>query len=216
MGIIYNNNVKESRIYQAYGLTVYGKINSYEWTIYNYRRENALITIRIIDESGNDIFSMYMGNNCILQCWIDDTMDNFLWWIAEEHPDSYTIEKQVYSSLCSSNCLFNNSIQQRKLKRRKEEEEKKRIAEREKAVKEAKDNIKAYCDKNNLISYFTYEKAYLIKTHNEKAYQAIKTADNKRMESFIDFMEKHPDNTDACIVKDWTIEEILNYMVQED
>lgn len=124
MGIIYNNNVKESKIYEAYGFTVYGKINEYEWSIYNYRRENALITIRIIDESGNDIFSMYMGNNCILQCRIDDTMDNFLWWIAEEHPDSYTIEKQVYSSLCSNNCLFNNSIQQRKVKRRREEERK--------------------------------------------------------------------------------------------
>lgn len=212
MGVIYNNNVEESRIYQAYGLTVYGKINSYEWTIYNYRRENALITIRIVDENGNDIFSVYMGNNCILQCRIDDTMDNFLWWIAEERPNNYTIEKQVYSSLCSGNCLFNNSIQQQKAKRKREEEEKKRIAEREKAAGEAKDNIKAYCDKNNLISYFTYEKVYLIRTHNEKAYQAIKTADYKRMESFIDFMEKHPENTDAYIVKCDTMENIIKYI----
>lgn len=212
MGIIFDNNIKETEIMTAYGLTVYGKINQYEWTIYNYTRENALVTFRIEDSIGNIIFSMNMGNNCILQSRINDTLDNFLWWISEEHPDSYTIEKQVYSSLCSNNCLFNNSIQQRKLKRRKEEEEKKRIAEREKAAQEAKDNIKAYCDKNNLIFYFTYEKAYLIKTHNEKAYQAIKTADNKRMESFIDFMEKHPDNADAYIVKCDTMENILDYI----
>lgn len=210
MGIIYNNNVEESKIYQAYGLTVYGKINSYEWSIYNYRRENALITIRVTDENGNDMFSMYMGNNCILQCRIDDTMDNFLWWIAEEHPDNYTIEKQVYSSLCSNNCLFNSRIIDRKAKRRKEEEEKKHIAEREKAVQEAKDNIKAYCDKNKLIPYFTSEKVYLIKTHNEKVYQTIKTSDYKRMESFIDFMEKHPENTDVYIVKCDTMENILD------
>lgn len=212
MGIIYNNNVEETKIYQAYGLTVYGKINSYEWSIYNYRRENALITIRITDENGNDIFSMYMGNNCILQCRIDDTMDNFLWWIAEEHPDNYTIEKQVYESLCSSNCLFNNYIQKQKAKRKREEEEKKRIAEHEKAEREAKDNIKAYCAKNGLITYFTYEKVYLIKAHNKKAYQAIKTADDKRIESFIEFMEKHPDNADACIVNCDTIENVLDYI----
>lgn len=212
MGVIYNNNVEESKIYQAYGLTVYGKINSYEWTIYNYRRENALITIRIVDENGNDIFSMYMGNNCILQCRIDDTMDNFLWWIAEERPNNYTIEKQVYSSLCSNNCLFNNSIQQRKVKLRREEEEKKRIAEREKERQKTISNIESYCNKNGLLPYFTYEKTYLIKTHNEKAYQAIKTADNKRMESFIDFMEKHPDNVDACIIKCDAMENILDYI----
>lgn len=212
MGIIYNSNVEESKIYQAYGLTVYGKINSYEWTIFNYKRENALITIRITDKSGNDIFSMYMGNNCILQCRIDDTMDNFLWWISEEHPDNYTIERQIYKSLCSNDCLFNHNIQQRKVKQRREEEEKRRIAEREKSEQETKDKIKSYCSKKGLIAYFTYKKAYLIKTHNKKAYQAIETADNKQMELYIDFMKKYPDNTDAHIVKDGTMEEILNYI----
>lgn len=212
MGIIYNNNVEESKIYQAYGLVVYGKINHYESSVYNYRRENALITIRITDEGGNNIFKMNMGNNCILQCRIDDTMDNFLWWVAEEHPDNYTIEKQIYNSLCSSDCLFNNYIQQRKTKQKREEEGKKRISEYEKALQEAKDNIKAYCDKNKLISYFAYEKVYLIRTHNKKLYQVIKMADYKRMEIFIDFMEKHPENTDAYIVKCDTIENVLDYI----
>lgn len=212
MGVIYNNNVEESKIYDAYGLSVYGKVNSYEWSIYNYRRENALITIRITDGSGNDIFSMYMGNNCILQCRIDDTLDNFLWWIAEDQPDNYSIERQVYKSLCASDSLFNYSIRNRKERKRREENEKRRITEHEKTKQDAIERIVSYCDKNRVIPYFTHDKVYIIKTYNEKAYQSIKTADNKRMEIFIDFMERNPDNPDACIVKFDTMENILDYI----
>ena len=211
MGIIYNNNVEESKIYQAYGLTVYGKINRFEWTAYN-ETENALINIRITDANGNDVVSMYMGNNCILQRQIDDTLDNFLWWIAEEHPDSYTIEKQVYKSLCASDNFFNYKIRQRKDRQKKEEEEQKRFIEREKAQNAAIDSIKAYCKKNGLIPYFTYDEVYLIKTHNDKAYNAISTADNKRMENIIDFMQKHPDNVDGYIIKCDTMQNILRYI----
>lgn len=37
-------------------------------------------------------------------------------------------------------------------------------------------------------------------------------ANYKRMEIFIDFMEKHPENTDAYIVKCDTIENVLDYI----
>ena len=60
MGIIYNENVQESKIYQAYGLTVYGKINRYVWATRENQEENALTAIRIVDASGNlkqDIYS---------------------------------------------------------------------------------------------------------------------------------------------------------------
>ena len=43
-----NNNVEETKIMQAYGLTVYGKINRYVWTLEGNREENALINIKII------------------------------------------------------------------------------------------------------------------------------------------------------------------------
>ena len=33
MGLILNNNVQETKIMSAYGLTVYGKINRYIWTL---------------------------------------------------------------------------------------------------------------------------------------------------------------------------------------
>lgn len=212
MGIIYNSNVEEKEIMQAYGLTVYGKINRYVWTIGNNKEENALITIRIENAEGNNIFSMNMGNRFIFQCRIDDTLDNFLWWIAKAHPGNYAIEKQIYKSLCASDSLFNYTIWQRKEKQKREEEEKKRIAEHEKEECAAINSIKAYCTKNGLIPHFTYDGVYLIKTHTENALQMIKTTDDKNMESIIEFIKKYPDNKDACIFKFGTREEILQYI----
>lgn len=99
-------------------MTVYGKVNRYVWTIRGGEDENALITFRITDVNGNNIFSMNMGNNCIFQSRINDTLDNFLWWIVEDHPDKSTIEKQVLNSLCASNSIFNYSIENRKIKKK--------------------------------------------------------------------------------------------------
>lgn len=212
MGIVYNSNVEEKEIMQAYGLKVYGKINRYVWTICGNKEENALISIRIADTEGKNIFSMNMGNNCILQSRIDDTMDNFLYWIAEEQPDNYTIERQVYKSLCASSALFNHSIRQRKEKQRREEAEKIRIAERKKEEDAAIESIKAYCTKNNLIPHFTYDGVYLIETCTDNALQMLKTADDEQIKSIIEFIKKHPDNKDASIFKFGTREEILQYI----
>ena len=212
MGLILNNNVKESKIMTAYGLTVYGKINRYIWTISDRAEENALITIRIADAEGNDIFSMQMGNRCIFQCRIDDTMDNFLYWIAKDHPDKYDIEKQVFNSLCQSDSLFNHLIRQKKDRQRKADAERQRMEEAQKKERASIDSINDYSNENGLIPAFTYEKVYLIKALTETAGNVIKTADNKHMEGLLQFMESHPDNTDARIIKSGTMEEILQYI----
>ena len=212
MGLILNNNVEESKIYSAYGLTVYGKINRYIWTISDRAEEKALITIRIADAEGNDIFSMNMGNNVILQSRIDDTMDNFLYWIAKDHPDKYDIEKQIFKSLCASNCLFNHSIRQRKQNEKRKEEEAQRIAERKAEEKRHIESIKDYCSRKGLFFYQDYSECYLLKAHTETALNMITTADKKQMDYIIDFAQKHPDNKDVSIVKHDTMENILNYI----
>lgn len=212
MGIIYNSNVEETKILQSYGLTVYGKINRYVWTMDNNKEEKALITIRIEDTEGKNIFSMNMGNRFIFQSRIDDTMDNFLYWIAEEQPDIYTIERQVYKSLCASDAFFNHSIRQKKENQKREEAEKIRIAELKKEEDAAIQSIKTYCAKNGLIPHFTYNGVYLIKTRTENALQMLKMADDKHMESIIKFIKKYPDNKDASIFKFGTREEILQYI----
>lgn len=212
MGLILNNNVKESKIYSAYGLTVYGKINRYVWTISDRAEENALITIRIADAEGNDIFSMQMGNRCIFQSRIDDTMDNFLYWIAKDQPDAYDIEKQIFKSLCASNCLFNHSIRQRKQKEKRKEEEARRISERQTEEKRHIESIKDYCSHKGLFFYQDYTEGYLLKALTETASNMLKTADKKQMDYIIDFAQKHPDNNDVSIVKNDTMENILNYI----
>ena len=212
MGLILNNNVEETKIMSAYGLTLYGKINRYIWTISDRAEENALITIRIIDAEGNDIFSMNMGNNVILQSRIDDTMDNFLYWIAKDHPDKYDIEKQVFKSLCASNCLFNHSIRQRKQNEKRKEEETQRIAERQAMEEKQIATITDYCNRKGLFFYQDYSEFYLLKAHTETALNMITTADKKQMDYIIDFAQKHPDNKDVAIVKHDTMENILKYI----
>ena len=212
MGLILNNNVEESKIMSAYGLTVYGKINRYVWTISDRAEENALITIRIADAEGNNIFDMNMGNNVILQSRIDDTLDNFLYWIAKDQPEAYTIEKQVFKSLCASDCLFNHSIRQKKQAEKRKEEEMQRIAERQAEEKKQIDSIKDYCSRKGLFFYQDYSECYLLKAHTETALNMITTADKKQMDYIIDFAQKHPDNKDVSIVKHDTMENILKYI----
>ena len=118
MGLILNYNVEETKILSAHGLTVYGKINRYLWTL-DQKEENALINLRIVSNIDNTpVFSMDMGNRCIFQARVDDTLDNFLYWIATEKPDVYSIKKQVYKSLCQSDSLFNYLVEQRRLKKK--------------------------------------------------------------------------------------------------
>ena len=212
MGLILNNNVSEEKILQAYGLTVYGKINRYVWTLSGNTEENALITIRIADAEENILFSMDMGNRCIFQSRIDDTLDNFLYWMVTEKPDTFSIERQVYKSLCQSDSLFNHSIRQKKDRQRKADAERQRMEEAQKKEGAAVDSINYYSNENGLIPAFTYEKVYLIKALTETAQNVIKTADNKYMEGILQFMESHPDNTDARIIKSGTMEEILQYI----
>lgn len=213
MGLILNNNVEETKIMSAYGLTVYGKVNRYVWTLEGNKEENALINIIIVSDADNELlFSMQMGNRCILQCRIDDTMDNFLYWIATEKPDTYAIEKQVYKSLCQSDSLFNHLIRQKKDRQKKADAERQRMEEAQKAERAAVDSITDYSNENGLILAFTYEKVYLIKALTETARNVLKMADNERMEGLLQFMESHPDNTDAKIITSGNMEEILQYI----
>lgn len=214
MGVIYNNKVEESKIYQAYGLTVYGKINS--WTFCN-ETENVLITFRITDINGNDIFFMDMGNRHIFQSRIDDTLDNFLWWIVEDKPDGYIIENQVYKTLCESNSLFNYRIQQRKRKQEEYQENKRKQQEYEIKEKADKEIICNYCMKNGMIVWFDdYGKVYIIKPCDEISGDILKSADTNKMKKYVDFIKHYPENTSAFIIKDGNIEEIIKYIGRKE
>ena len=212
MGIIYDGNVEEKKLYKAYGLTVYGKINRYVWTIHNEKEDECIIALRIANNDGNNLLDMYLGNNCIMYDTFDRTIDNFLYWINTENPDTEQIKKQVYESLCQSDCWFNHRIETRKFNDRRNEEERKRIEEQKKKEQAALDKIKEYCRKKDLIFYYDGWKVYLIKALNSRAENLIVTAimqrQTEQMESNIWFAEEYPENTDLRIIQNGEIKDI--------
>lgn len=212
MGIIYDGNVEEKKLYKAYGLTVYGKINRYIWTIHNGKEDECIITLRIANNDGNNLLDMYLGNNCSMMEIFDRTIDNFLYWISTENPDAEQIEKQVYQSLCQSDCWFNDRIRTRKFNAEREEEKRKRIEEQKKKEQAALDKIKEYCRKKDLIFYYDGWTVYLLKALNTKGRelvnQAIEEKNHDYMISYIQFAEKYPDNKDLRIIQSGAIQEI--------
>ena len=212
MGIIYDGNVEEKKLYKAYGLTVYGKINRYIWTIHNGKEDECIITLRIADSDGNNLLDMYLGNVCIMYDTFDRTIDNFLYWISTENPDAEQIKKQVYQSLCQSDCWFNHRITNRKFKERQQAETQRKIEEREEKKQATLDKIKEYCRKKDLIFYYDGCTAYLLKALDTKGRelvdQAIEEKNHDYMESYIQFAKKYPDNKDLRIIQSGTIQEI--------
>ena len=212
MGIIYDGSVEEKKLYKAYGLTVYGKINRYVWTIYNEKEDECIITLRITDNAGNNILDLYLGNNCSMMETFDRTIDNFLYWISTENPDAEQIEKQVYQSLCRSDCWFNNRIRRRKFNDRRKEEERKRLEEQKQKEQDALDKIKEYCRKKDLIFYYDGWKVYLLKALTNKAEVIVKSAikykQSEKMEGYICLAEEVPENKDLRIVQSGEIRDI--------
>lgn len=212
MGIIYDGNVEEKKLYKAYGLTVYGKINRYVWTIHNEKEDECIITLRIVDSAGNNLLDMYLGNNCIMYDTLNRTIDNFLYWINTENPDTEQIKKQVFESLCKSDCWFNDRIRTRKFNAEREEENRKRIEEQKKKEQAALDKIKEYCRKKDLIFYYDGWTVYLLKALDAKGRELVNQAIEKKnhdyMESYIQFAGKYPDNKDLRIIQSGTIQKI--------
>lgn len=216
MGIIYNGNVEEKKLYSAYGMTVYGKENDYDWSIYPDRpREKCYISLRINDGK-NDIINLTLGNRCIFKENFDRTIDNFLYWIKNDTPSDYIIENAVFKSLTCADSIFNHLIEQRKYRERLEEEQRKRTEEREKKERAAVVEIIDYCTKHGLFSYEKYGEIVILKPLHDKAREMIKSAinqcDTEKMETYIDFTMKHSENNDLRVVASGTIEEVLNFV----
>lgn len=207
MGIV-TNNKEEKRLYESYGMVVYGVENKYDWTIYPNRPSENVYTSLRIEKDGKNILDIKLGNRCIFEENFNRTIDNFLWWIEKDKPNSYDIERTVFKSLTQADSLFNHLIGNRKRKEQAEDNEKARVEAIKKEEQRQIDLIKQYCEKKNLLFKQYYEKVYLIKLLNENVRQMIENSDNKQFEGLRDFMNEYPDNTDAVIVMNGNIEDI--------
>lgn len=207
---IITNNTEETRLYEAYGMTVYGTENKYDWTIYPDKPTEIIYTTFRIEKNGKDIVNVVVGNRCIFEKIFLRSIDNFLWWIDKDNPDLYTIEKAVFRSLCEYNTLFNYKIENRKSQEQENLQYDVRreaiIAEEERKLKE----ISEYCRKKKLVYKKYYEKMYLIKIMDKGVREMIVDADEKKLKWLVEFMHEHPDNTQATIVIEGELDEIID------
>lgn len=208
-----NHEVEETKLYSAYGFTAYGKINSYKWTIAD-RIEHYLATIRITDSSGKNLIDLYLGNRYIFMENFNDTIDNFLYWIKEREPDTYTIEEQVFKSLCVCDSLFNYNMKNLKRKHKKEAEERQRAEDREKQKMEMLEEIRAYCEANGLLLYRDFEEVYIIQV-NEKHKNMLRHAiTSGHVQPYIKYALENPDNKDIHIVVNGYLADVYNSVVK--
>lgn len=216
MGIIYNDKALEKELYSAYGMTVYGKENDYDWTIYPDKpSEKCYISLRINDGK-NDIINLTLGNRCIFKENFERTIDNFLYWIDKDFPSDYVIENAVFKSLTCTDSIFNHRIEMRKFKEAQEEELRKRIEEREKNERVAVVEIIDYCTKHKYLWYEKYKEMVIIKPLNKKVRESVKNAIDQnvteRIEMYIDFAMKHSENNDLRIITSGSIDEVLDFV----
>lgn len=160
MGLIYLKN-EEKRIYEAYGMTVYGKRDRYNWSIYLDRPDENVYTSLRIERDEKNILDVHLGNLCIFEENFNRTIDNFLWWIDKDNPNSYDIRHAMFKSLTKTDSLFNHLIENRKRKEQADANEKARVEAIKKEEQRQIDLIKQYCEKENLLFKQYYEKAYL-------------------------------------------------------
>lgn len=208
MGLVYLKN-EEKRIYEAYGMIVYGTQDMYTWSIYPDKPDENVYTSLRIERDGENILDIKLGNRCIFEENFNRTIDNFLWWISKDNPNSYDVEQSVFKSLAQTDSLFNHLIGNRKRKEQAEINEKARVEAIKEEEEKQKETIKNYCKKKGYIFKETYKKSYLIKPLNEKAKTVIENAEEKVFDSLVEFMTEHPDNTDAVIVMSGNVEELL-------
>ena len=211
MSIIYNPDVAEEKIYSAYGLNAFGKINRYIWTLYNNKEENVLITFAIKDESNHTLFYMNMGNNFITESTFNLTIDNFLYWFKKHNPDKLLTEEMVYDVLCGYNSLFNYKIENEKFKERQKEAEKIRRADEKLMYEKKRAAIKKYCNDNNYYMISCNGKILIVKSVKKDKYREYleEYIDNEeQIQYLLSFIQKYPNEHTLKIIMDGNIDEI--------
>lgn len=212
MGVIYRNN-EEKELYSAYGMTVFGKVNEYEWTIYPDRKnEECLTSLRIEGENGNNLYDRSLGNRCIFKDNFDRTIDNVLYWIDRDCPDILDIENVVENNLCSSGSIFNHLINNRKMKEKMELERAKQYEEKRKIFEEKANKVHKICNKKKYFCrMYRDDSCIVLNPLNEKSRQILSSNDSyDAMLMYKDFAIKNPGNKDVKFIFDGTFDEFLN------
>lgn len=219
MGLIYSfKETEEKELYNAYSMTVYGNINRYKWTIYPDRPDEEVYTSIRIEKDGEDIVNEKLSNRCIFKEVFERTIDNFLWWLDQDKPDPYEVERTVLKSLCENNSLFNYRIESRKQKMLEKYRENERAEKRKVQMKELFHQLQSICDKKKWLLYQhgEYSECFIFKAKNKRAKEhildTIAADKSNRIKSFADFAKEHPDNMDVELIAFGYIEDVVNML----
>ena len=196
MGVIYNQNAKETELYSAYGYTVSGKINRYIWTYDGSgREENCYTSIKITDPEDNIILAREMGNNTIFEGTFNSHIDNFLWWIKNDSPSDYEIEKMLLVVLVKNDGLFSYKINNRKIDQRRKEAEQKEREETEKKLKAYCEELETYCKNKGFIFYRSWDGVYIFRINYDIDHvkEVLKKENSNLMEHYIKYAEQFPE-----------------------
>ena len=221
MGIIYDKNVEEKELYSAYGMTVYGKENRYD-SVFSPEVKSAYITLRISNGNEN-LADVYFGNMCVFPDVFKLTIDDFLYWIKEEKPESYQIEQAVFKYLCRNDSLFRTRIENMKRKDRDKKEATERTEKYKAEMQKQKEFIEKKCKENNWMlyihDYYPYSDVYIFNPLNEGAEMliahAMESESTDRLNYYIQFCEEHPENKDLKVIHYGNIEGVFNALKGE-
>lgn len=221
MGIICDKKAEEKELYSAYGMTVYGKENRYD-SVFSPEVKSAYITLRFTKGEEN-LADVYLGNRCVFKTTFNDTVDDFLYWIKEEKPESYQIEDAVFKYLCNNDSLFRHRIEQMKQRERKHKEAGERTERYKAEMQKQKEFIKEKCKDNNWMlyinDYYPYCDVYIFKPLNDNAKSLIEytiaSKDTSGLEFYVNFVEEHPENKDLEVVHYGNIEGVFNALKGE-
>ena len=183
--IIDNKNAQKETLYTAYGYTVAGIKALYRWTYDgSNREEDCLTSLYITDAEGKEIYNHHGFNNPVFYSCFNKNIDCFLWWIATDQPDAYTLEKTFHDVFIKNSCFFSHRITQRKQKEKREEAERQRVAERQ----ETENAIVLYCKENGLKLYRNYFNLYIMDFSDDKIEALFNNADARQLENYINFI----------------------------
>ena len=217
MGIIYDKEAKEKKLYKAYDMTVYGKEMTYNWSIYPDKPDELCVTSLRITKGNEDVFKTELGNNCIFKDNFDRTIDNFLYYIEKDKPDTFNIEQTMFKTLAQSNSIFNHRMEQRKKAEQKVTDEQERMRKIDEEYQNKIDYIKRKASQHGWLAYINkiFDKCVIFKAKRklgkEFLEEHIAKDGEKEMERIVEFINNYPENPDASIIFKGSIDRAVEY-----
>ena len=176
---------KKETLYTAYGYIVEGIKAIYRWTYDGSGREEACLTsLYVTDADGKKVYTHHAFHNPIFMKHFDKNIDCFLWWVANDTPDIYNIEKTFHDVFIKNSCSFSYIINRRIQKEKQEKLERQRVAER----RETENAIVSYCKENNLKLYKAFSKLYIMEFSDDKTEALFNNADARQLENYVNFI----------------------------